>query len=336
MAKSNISTRRTRQFVGLGATLVLFAAIRVARTRQAVNQQRLDRDLIAAINTHDEARAIALLDRGADANTYDNPQPALSSWQLLVEPLQPKHTSAFHPPSALQLVLDWRPATDSAVKPTSETTPLIQALVKHGAKLGGREIFARMARTYAFCSSYRDTGSVKSAGSGYQPSLTFRTAFVRPEKFYFDYRSDSSDHHVIWETDATIHTWWSKKSGVNTSSFAMAIDGATGVSTGVAATVPGMLTPDRMDSWGGLRLDYPEIQYNGLQTIDGVPCYALRPVEINPSMINITAIYVDARSFLLRRLVAYYVSTYSELVTNYRPEVDVNIVDSTFRFKPPK
>jgi hypothetical protein len=335
MAKSNMTTRRARQFAGLCATLLLIVAVPVALTWHAVNQQRLDRDLIAAIQTHDEARAIALLDRGADANAHDNPQRAISFWQLLVETLQRKHSSVSHTPSALQLAFDWRPAADSAIKPTIEDTPLIRALMKHGARLGGREILSRMARTYVFCSSYRDTGNATSGGLGYGRSLTFRTAFVRPEKFYFDYRSESSNHYVIWETDGATHTWWSIQQGVKTSSFAMAIAGATGVSMGVAATVPGMLTPG-MGGWGGLKMDYPEIKINGILTIDGVPCYELRPVEPTPSIITVTAIYIDARSFLLRRLVEREVGSTYESVTNYRPEVDVNIVDSTFRFKAPQ
>jgi hypothetical protein len=63
--------------------------------------------------------------------------------------------------------------------------------------LNGDEIFERMAQKYADCGTYSDSGRIDTAAS----TMTFRTFFVRPNLFRFEFahQSDEPGHAgTIW------------------------------------------------------------------------------------------------------------------------------------------
>ncbi len=60
------------------------------------------------------------------------------------------------------------------------------------------QILAAMAEAYATCASYRDAGVVTTRflhpdGGGFTTTRPFRTAFVRPGRFRFEYRDRDSE-----------------------------------------------------------------------------------------------------------------------------------------------
>ena len=63
-------------------------------------------------------------------------------------------------------------------------------------KLSATQILEKMGEVYANCSSYMDKGEVVSVfdveSLRHESSLTFSTAFSRPNLFKFEYRQESS------------------------------------------------------------------------------------------------------------------------------------------------
>ncbi|HUR59136.1 MAG TPA: sigma-70 family RNA polymerase sigma factor, partial [Opitutaceae bacterium] len=70
--------------------------------------------------------------------------------------------------------------------------------------LSALQILERMAQTYAQCASYFDTGVVRSASKdagGRMAELTFSTAFVRPDRFRFEYTQTTGPNpqrYIVW------------------------------------------------------------------------------------------------------------------------------------------
>src|SRR5438132_12536499 len=89
--------------------------------------------------------------------------------------------------------------------------------------LTAEEILARVARTYAEAQSYRDTGLVRTVFiSDDRPDRTveksFKTAFIRPDDFRFEYDEKEDDgrdyRYIIWRKGKEIQTWWDVTPGV--------------------------------------------------------------------------------------------------------------------------
>src|SRR5947209_15674711 len=113
------------------------------------------------------------------------------------------------------------------------------------------EILGAMAEVYATCPTYRDSGQVVThffdPGSD-RPKRTsvrpFETAFVRPDRFRFEYRNRYKDdgpwyRHIVWAKGGDVRMWWDVRTGVEyPDSLGMAIAAATGVSGGSAHVVP--------------------------------------------------------------------------------------------------
>jgi len=78
-------------------------------------------------------------------------------------------------------------------------------------------IIERMKEIYSECRSYQDEGSVitKSEKSGSQSlnPVTFKTYFVRPDKFRFEWKTRLFPgglmlFNVIWSDGEATHTYW--------------------------------------------------------------------------------------------------------------------------------
>lgn len=90
--------------------------------------------------------------------------------------------------------------------------------------LTARQILDQVATTYATCKSYRDSGVVTndfgphSAGDHFPRHVDvkpFRTAFVRPDQFRFEYDAQIPEKpYIIWVKGSQVRTWWHIKPGV--------------------------------------------------------------------------------------------------------------------------
>jgi hypothetical protein len=216
------------------------------------------------------------------------------------------------------------------------------------------EIMARMARAYASCASYQDTGSVTTTFYIGKPHFRFgrpffgpdteteekpfRTAFVRPGRFYFEYRSHNAgapdERYVIWMDGGEAQSWWTfQGSAISRSGLDMAVAGATGVSGGSAHTVPGLLLPEQIG--GGALMALTDLRYNGTASVDGVECYELVGRDLLEDMMTLR---VNAQTFLLREMVERRKIDDADVETTrlYRPQMNREIDPKTFAFVPPK
>ena len=111
-----------------------------------------------------------------------------------------------------------------------------------------KQVLDRMSKTYAGCKTYGDSGVVKTLfvqDTGTRTvEIPFKTAFVRPGQFRFEYKN-GTDRHIIWSKGKDVQTWWDLQPGIQKpESLQLAVAGATGVSSGSAARIPAMLMPD--------------------------------------------------------------------------------------------
>ena len=142
------SSRRYKRF---GRVFLLMLAVLVGSlgwlTYREVRQERLNRALFAAIQNNDAVTAIALLERGVDANARDTGNRHLSlldHWKNLLEQGwgEPRRQRQDNQPTPLQEIFDWhRPASPShapeAIMP--ESLPLLQTLFEKGANIQVRD-----------------------------------------------------------------------------------------------------------------------------------------------------------------------------------------------------
>lgn len=156
----------------------------------------------------------------------------------------------------------------------------------------GKQILKRMATVYATCTSYCDTGVVSTLFIEAKGTRTvekpFTTAFVRPDRFRFEYR-EGSHRHLVWRDGQEVRTQWLKpgiekamavllarspyRNLVRPESLELALAGMTGVSGGSAHTIPALLLPEEV---GGRRLtDMTEVKRieDALSEEGGVECY---------------------------------------------------------------
>lgn len=228
------------------------------------------------------------------------------------------------------------------------------------------DIIRAMGEVYSGCRTYSDTGSVRTefhSGShrDHETVRPFRTAFVRPDRFRFQYSDRESDRpdtvcFVVAVNGPRLEEWWGYGEGEASESLSMALAGATGVSGGSAHTVPTLLMPDQIS---GRRLTDPA-EFTRLEDgeSDGVGCYRIsRWLPVDPEMkeeyrqeaLKITGrlppesesdpeiIWLDKSTFLIRRIdeTTRFPDFRSVDVTTYRPVLNEPVSDELLAFAPP-
>jgi len=180
---------------------------------------------------------------------------------------------AYHAPQELKL---------ASVKPTAE------------------EIVATMAQAYASARTYEDHGEVTeeftTAGRNpFNSRKTFETAFVRGQKFRFEYRErgDPNRAYVIWSDFAHTYTKWYVHQGTDESkNLGFALATAEGVSSRTSHTVPRMLVPEV----GGVALhSLSDLRLDGEEDIEHHACWKISAGEH-------TQIWIDRQTHFVRRI----------------------------------
>jgi len=217
--------------------------------------------------------------------------------------------------------------------------------VSNGRKLSAEEIIVRMAQTYASARTYRDTGQAETitliAGIVINRSTAkrpFTTAFVRPDRFRFEYRlkrpSRNEWKRYIVHADSTgVRTWWSIRPGVEQEkSLSLAIVGARGVSRGSAHTVPVLLMPEAVRGWSMTELKNPSKFEDGV--IDGREYWRVRGKGPNGDTI---ILWIDPETYLIRRIQKrseYSTIWHFDPTTDYNSKIDVEIHPDELKFDP--
>ncbi len=207
--------------------------------------------------------------------------------------------------------------------------------------LTANHILDRMAKAYANCERYRDSGVVKTVIIQTDHTRIvekpFTTAFVRPDRFRFEYRKKEGyfpeQRYIVWRQGKEVQTWWNIQPEIGKpDSLDLALAGATGVSGGSAHTVPALLLPDEVS---GRRLtDMTELERVQDVAHGTVDCFRIRGRYANIPR----TIWIDKVTFLVRRIEGEhrFDGFRTETTTTYDPVIDSEIPDDDLDFNPPR
>jgi hypothetical protein len=195
---------------------------------------------------------------------------------------------------------------------------------------------------YAACQSYRDAGVARvtttAAGMSRQDSQPFATAFVRPDRFRFDFGGrgprvgDLWVRPVIW-FDGTAVRAFSPADGLPRTypTVAAALLDAEGASAGTSVLVARLLAPDSLPGPAVTNLLHPVV--TGGEPIAGVECVK---IEGRQGDVLVT-IWVDRQTFLIRQLAGSrpLENGTTQTTITYQPELNPIIEAALFELRPP-
>jgi cytochrome c biogenesis protein CcmG, thiol:disulfide interchange protein DsbE len=158
-----------------------------------------------------------------------------------------------------------------------------------------------MATAYRGFTSYADHGALKARFStGVVRTLTFDTAFKRPNGFRFEYDEDAdrAKPFVIWTDGGHARSMWYLKPGVVTddTSVRNPVGTAAGVSSGASVLIPQLLAPEVLgvSPLGGLEA----LTLAGVEPIDGHPSFHVHG-SVRTWAVDL---WIDRDSYLVRRV----------------------------------
>ena len=132
-----------------------------------------------------------------------------------------------------------------------------------------RTLLRLVAERYAEARSYADLGVVtirfELGGTPYEIRRPFRTAFVRPDRFRFEFYEDAgvgpAQHYIVWQEGERVATYsLARRAATRQESLGSAIAGGTGISGGSAHAIPTLLLPGMFaDDWRVVDLEEPTL-----------------------------------------------------------------------------
>jgi len=167
------------------------------------------------------------------------------------------------------------------------------------------DVLQRMAAAYRGLTSYADRGATVNELRGPHQALshamTFRTAFVRPLRFRFEFDDDSdpAKPYVIWTEGSRARSTWYGQPGtvIEDAGLGPPLAAAPGASSLTARLVPQLLLPDVVGPAGLAQLDHPHL--DGVEPIDGHACFHVSGVVIADRTIGV---WIDRESYLVREV----------------------------------
>jgi hypothetical protein len=173
-------------------------------------------------------------------------------------------------------------------------------------------LLARAKQRYFDLKTYQDRGSVRFEILGVEEKVDFATAYVRPNSFRFDWSKGHPfpplRHFVtrsaIWSDGEAAYTWKKPphKAPVERkeSSLAMAVAGATGVSSRSAHVIATLLIADLWgaEPFGDSILNLKGARLIGKESVDGVECYRVKGMDWRDEPIEL---WLGKEDLILRR-----------------------------------
>lgn len=220
-------------------------------------------------------------------------------------------------------------------------TPLtaVSAEKPHQVDLTANQIIKLMREEYAMSKSYSDSGVVKivfiSSDGRRTVKKPFITAFIRPDRFRFEYREKTQinrEHRfIVYRKGKNIQTYWDIENDLKLDSLDKAIGAATGISGGSAITVPAMLLPSEIKWRRAIRFNKPKRIDDGI--FNKVSCFRIQDVIFG----NHVIFWIDKETFLLLKI--YRENEFGDFQTQettiYRPMVNGKVTDMMLEFNPP-
>lgn len=206
--------------------------------------------------------------------------------------------------------------------------------------LDAKDIIIHMADTYAESRSYSDTGVVEIVfirpDSRETKVLSFTTAFIRPDRFRFEYNERKPNatyyRHVIFQNDNEIQTHLDMYGEVRKpESLNFAIAESAGISFGSAQTVPAMLLPGEITWRRAIRYNEPvRIEDD---KFDDADCFRIQDIIIG----NPTTFWIDKQTYMIRKiyLEQNFEDFRTEVTTTYKPVMNGEVMDQMLEFNPP-
>jgi hypothetical protein len=170
-------------------------------------------------------------------------------------------------------------------------------------------------------------------GHRYLQEKPFKTAFVRPDRFRFEYTETAPDglrkRYIVWRSGSRVQSWWDIAPGIEEpESLGLALAGATGVSGSSAHTIPALLLPREVT---GRRLtDMTDIKRIADAPLRGVDCFRL---EGRFAKLPRT-VWVDRKTLVIRRIDWEYTSPTShwKQMTTYEPKINEGVAQEFLEF----
>src|ERR1700733_5577966 len=139
------------------------------------------------------------------------------------------------------------------------------------------DIVKAMASTYRSAPAYSDRGEQVEDFTKFKARRTFSTAFVRPDRFRFEYRDEGDPNrpYVIWTDGTGVFSQWYVRPGIVATEAGLgeAIGAAAGGSSRTSYTIPGLLMPELV---GGFTLvASKDLRIDGSEAIGGHMCWRL-------------------------------------------------------------
>jgi outer membrane lipoprotein-sorting protein len=217
--------------------------------------------------------------------------------------------------------------------------PAISAEIQHQDGLTVNDIIKLMREEYAMSKSYSDSGVVKivliSSDGRRTVKKPFTTAFIRPDRFRFEYREKTQfnrEHRfIVYRRGKDLQTYWDIENDLKLDSLDKAIGAATGISGGSAITVPAMLLPSEIKWRRAIRFNNPKRIDDGI--FNNVSCFRIQDQIFGSHVI----FWIDKEKFLLLKI--YRESEYEDFqtqeTTTYRPIKNGKVSDMMLEFNPP-
>ena len=201
--------------------------------------------------------------------------------------------------------------------------------------LSAQQILDKMVSVYASCSSYRDKGQAKEVWRNGRVTLRpFSTAFIRPSQFRYEFQEESelrSSDYVVWQSGATVKSWWTVKGLRSYETLDESLAAATGVSRGSSIQVPSMIFGDLHDTHRIQKLS--QLTLIDEEVVSGRQAYQIKGLDLRNHEMTI---WIDKEKFLLLKtfeVVQVPSGLTAEQTTTYQPEVNIAIAPEQLAFK---
>jgi hypothetical protein len=224
------------------------------------------------------------------------------------------------------------------------------------AKLDPLGLARKVEKLYSSCKTYRDAGELnrvirdahgQEQGIGESKPCKITTAFVRPDKFRFEFDEDlrgKLTRHLIWMGDGKVKTWWDIRPGVQTpKSLEMALGAAAGVTQSTSVTIPPLLLPALLNRPNALSKGPGKLSLLEGEAIGPHACRRLRRqhealnFQTKKKFDVVDTFWIDAKTFAIRRVVQeMQLEEFRAVGTlDLEPEFDVELPIAAIAFDPP-
>lgn len=213
---------------------------------------------------------------------------------------------------------------------------VFSSVFTHAQEPDATEILRKVAAVYAGCRSYADEGSVKIDVQGMSSrTYHFRTAFVRPGAFRFDFylkgRTLDSVTWLVWKDGEVIKTL-PAVANFSEPSFDGALVRMSPMSAGSSVTIPQLLLPDLFRNSDLLSLT-SDLKLTGEEKIDGRKAFRLEGTLWNKPV----KFWIDKTEYLILKIYrkADRGGHPEESTVQYKPRINSNIPPEDLIFPQP-